>query len=167
MMLAAIANGGKLYKPQILKCRATGQSVEFEEPFVREQLFLPVCVQEMLLQGMCKVTSGNKGTARPEVIRTPFHNPNAIASYKELHTEMAGKTGTAEILFKQTLDAHSRAVLEKHTWFGTIGFNNGQPDIVVVVYNRFGTAGKQGAPMAAKLIKKWREIQENHYSPEV
>lgn len=167
MMMAALANGGKLYKPQILKCRATDQSVEFEEPFIREELSLPPSVQEMLLQGMFKVTSGDKGTARPGLIRTPFHNPSAIASYKELHTEMAGKTGTAEILFKQTLDAESRAALEKHTWFGTIGFNDGRPDIVVVVYNRFGTAGKQGAPIAAKLIKKWREIQETHYSPEL
>ena len=80
---------------------------------------------------------------------------------------MAGKTGTAEILFKQTLDNETPASMEKHTWFGTIGYNEGKPDIIVVVYNRFGNAGKDGAPIAAKMIKKWRKIQETYYSSEI
>lgn len=165
LMLSTLANGGKLFKPQILKWRAGVDGVAYQEPTVRDDLEIPPPVQELLIEGMFKVTSGEKGTARPAIIRTAFHDPAAVTAYKELHNNIAGKTGTAEIFFKQTLDAESRASLEKHTWFGGIGYQEGQPDIVVVVYNRFGTAGKQGAPIAAKLIKRWREIQEKHYNP--
>jgi len=165
LMLSTLANGGKLFKPQVLKWRVGIEDVTYQKPVIRDNLAIPPSVQELLLEGMFKVTSGDRGTARPAIIRTAFHDPEAIAAYKEIHKKMAGKTGTAEIFFKQTIDAESRAVLEKHTWFGGIGYQDNEPDIVVIVYNRFGTAGKQGAPIAAKLIKQWRKIQEKHYNP--
>lgn len=165
MMMSAIANGGKLFKPQIVKCRAGLDQIAFCKPTLREQIPLPRAVQELLLQGLFKVTRGEKGSAHPSVIRAPYHTKEALSAYKELHTTMAGKTGTAEIMYKKTLDAESKAALEKHTWFAAIGYQNDEPDLVVIVYNRFGTAGKQGAPIAAQMIKKWREIQDKYYCP--
>ena len=52
---------------------------------------------------------------------------------------------------------------EKHIWFGAIGFENEtleHPEVVVVVFSRFGSGGYQVAPIAARMIDKWREIQE-------
>jgi cell division protein FtsI/penicillin-binding protein 2 len=36
----------------------------------------------------------------------------------------------------------------------------GAPEVVVVVYLRFGGFGKEGAPLAAQLVAKWREIKK-------
>jgi hypothetical protein len=35
-------------------------------------------------------------------------------------------------------------------------------DLVVIVFLRFGSAGKEAAPLAAKMIHKWREIQAKY-----
>ncbi len=166
VMLSAIANGGKILKPQIAKFTASEEgNITFWEPEVKDTLFLPDEVRAKLLKGMQQTINGEKGSARLSKIRSSFHDKNALKAYREIHSQMAGKTGTAEILYKQSIDAESRANMEKHVWFGCIGFEDEtmqEPELVVVVYSRFGTAGKQGAPIAANLIKKWREIKHSH-----
>jgi cell division protein FtsI/penicillin-binding protein 2 len=80
---------------------------------------------------------------------------------------MIGKTGTAEILFNPNMNPSSKAQMYKHTWFGAISFapdpadkvSHSRPELVIVVFSRYGEAGKEGAPIAAQLIHKWREIQ--------
>jgi cell division protein FtsI/penicillin-binding protein 2 len=40
------------------------------------------------------------------------------------------------------------------------------PELVVVVYLRFGThGGKEAAPLVAQMVKKWREICARHDLP--
>jgi hypothetical protein len=59
--------------------------------------------------------------------------------------------------------------MEKHVWFGSIGFKDETletPDFVVVYYSRFGSAGKQGAPICARMFEKWQEICASHYNEE-
>ena len=166
-MFCAIANKGELLKPQIVKLSAGFDAdkegyISFQEPIVRDKIDMPEAVQAKLLEGMHQATSGDRGSARPAIIRKPFHDKEALASYNKLHTQMAGKTGTAEILYKQTIDAESRAQVEKHVWFGAISYIDDEPELVIVVYSRFGAAGRQGAPIAAKIIDKWREIKQRH-----
>jgi cell division protein FtsI/penicillin-binding protein 2 len=36
-----------------------------------------------------------------------------------------------------------------------------RPELVVVVHLRYGDGGKETAPLAAEVIRKWREIQKN------
>jgi len=36
------------------------------------------------------------------------------------------------------------------------------PELVVVVYLKYGDYGKEAAPLAAQVIKKWREINEKN-----
>ena len=38
----------------------------------------------------------------------------------------------------------------------------GQPELIVVVYLRYGGYGKEAAPIAAQIVKKWREIKTLH-----
>ena len=110
VMVSAIANGGKILKPQILKI-AVGKKREkdsseskgeviFRYPEVLHNLDLSDEVRSALLQGMHQVIHGKKGSARLARIRRPFQDSRAVESYRRLAPCMVGKTGTAEILFK-------------------------------------------------------------------
>lgn len=202
VMISAIANGGNVLKPQIVKLTAgknPDQSpfsqdtyphketlsrlgipfplftknlasidegfIDFQEPIVKNTIFFPKEIREKLLEGMEQVTNGEKGTARLSLMRPAHHNKDALNAFKRLHPQILGKTGTAEILYKPTIDAGTPAEMEKHIQFGAVCFEDDaqqNPELVVVVYFRFGSAGRQGAPVAARLIEKWREIKASH-----
>ncbi len=123
---------------------------------------MPDPVREMILEGMGRVTQGSHGTARASLMRPQFQTSEAMSSYRKIGPTLYSKTGTAEILYKQTIDAETPADLEKHVWYGALSFHDEaseDPEIVVVIYLRFGAAGSQGAPMATRIIERWREIQ--------
>ncbi|MBS0629630.1 MAG: hypothetical protein JSS30_05320 [Verrucomicrobia bacterium] len=139
--------------------------IDFQEPVVTNTIFLPREIQEKLLEGMDLVTNGEKGTARVSLMRSDYHNKGALSAFKKLHPQILGKTGTAEILYKPTIDAETSATMEKHTQFAAVSFEDDarlNPELVVVVYFRFGSFGRQGAPVVARLIEKWREIKAAH-----
>ena len=88
--------------------------------------------------------------------------PEAISDYLDLKEELVGKTSTAEMMENVSLDYTQGTNLYKHVWFGGISFEKeaeDKPELVVVVYLRFGTYGKEAAPIAAQIVKKWREIK--------
>ena len=76
------------------------------------------------------------------------------------------------------LDGQDGTNIYTHVWFGSIAFQEkskdknqvtvllkdefGQPELVVVVYLRYGGYGKEAAPLAAQIAKKWREIKLKH-----
>ena len=157
VLFSSIANGGKILKPQIV----LGDNYEN----VKETLDFPETVRDKLLEGMHKTINGEKGTARLGLMRRAFHDKEALKTYQRLAPQIVGKTGTAEILYKQTIDAETPAQMEKHVWFSAIGFEDEaleRPELVVIVYSRFGSAGRQCAPIAAQMIEKWREIRSFH-----
>jgi len=136
-------------------------------PEVRESLFLPETIRHPLMEGMHRVIAGTKGTARPEIIRAFSHHPAWKRDYQDLKQQIVGKTGTAEILYKQNIDVEAGAKIHNHIWFGGAAFESGtefeNQDLVVVVYLRFSEAGgKEAAPLAVEMVKKWREIRANH-----
>ncbi|KAG8155913.1 hypothetical protein JTE90_011656 [Oedothorax gibbosus] len=91
-------------------------------------------------------------------------------TYLELQGgQLIGKTGTAEILYKSTIDAETSAFKVDHSWFAGISFlpkhqkMRDRAELVVIVYLPFSkSGGKEAAPIAAEMIKKWRDIQKNH-----
>ena len=139
--------------------------IHYKESNIKQNIPLPQPVQDYLLQAMHLVTNGSKGNARPELFRFARFDPETVKNYQELHSQMSGKTGTAEILYKQTLDAETPPSMEKHTWFAGAYFSDSectQPEIVIAVYLRFADAGKYGAPLAASMAQHWKEICEKH-----
>jgi cell division protein FtsI/penicillin-binding protein 2 len=38
--------------------------------------------------------------------------------------------------------------------------NWGNPELVIVVYLKYGAWGKESAPIGAQMIKKWREVKQ-------
>ena len=137
---------------------------------VKQHISLPDPVRNMLLEGMYKVVNGEKGNARPSIIRSFNRHPEWKKNYLELQGgQLIGKTGTAEILYKSTIDAETPAFKVDHSWFAGISFLPKQQkirdraELVVIVYLPFSkSGGKEAAPIVAEMIKKWREIQKSH-----
>ncbi len=150
VMLSAIANGGKVLKPKIV---AERNGVE-EKTVVRREVFLPAVIRKPLLQGMQQVIHGEKGTAR--MLQNTFP--------KELLSRVVGKTSTAEAMEKMSLDSSCGSVKCKHVAFNSIYFGKGgefeKPELVVIVYLRFGQFGWGAAPYAMKMIQKWEEMRK-------
>lgn len=142
-MLSCIANGGKMLKPKIVS----------GPPEVRWEVFMPKPIQHKLLQAMQQVVMGEKGTARS--LRKQFE-PNLVK-------QIIGKTSTSEVVERVSLDGENGQMKLKHVWFGAISYEGedfSRPELVVVAYLRYGGWGHDAAPLAVKMVKKWREIKQ-------
>jgi cell division protein FtsI/penicillin-binding protein 2 len=204
-MLSALANGGQLLKPKIIK-EAAGFSPDVQplsafsaqDYFAKEELnalgiqfplftavqprsplpdttkqttevrrnvALTSPIRSTLLEGMNRVVWGTKGTARPSIIKGLLNNPTWMRNYLSLQNQMVGKTSTAEFLYNPHFCPSSLPQMYKHVWFGSITFGQTvfrDPEIVVVVFLRYGDSGKEAAALAAQVICKWREIKEKY-----
>ncbi len=132
---------------------------------VKRTIPLDEKMRSILFEGMDRVISGAKGSARPGVIRSLIGNPIAMRDYLSLQHQLIGKTGTAEILCNLSKNPSSLPQMYKYVWFGGISFTDSKktdPELVVVVFLRFADAGKEAAPIAAQVIQKWREIKKRH-----
>ena len=92
---------------------------------IKKTLFLPEEIRFTLFKGMQQVLLGPKGTARPSVIRQK--NSHLLKTYMELQDRVIGKTGTAEILYKHTVDKETKAEIRNQVWFGCISFAKDDP----------------------------------------
>lgn len=195
VMLSAIANGGKIMKPQVVKktiginkeplvqedlndvmagsVQKTPQP-ELENlytPEIRSIITMPNEVRNILLEGMQRVIERMQKHAISGLSRFYHDYPEAISDYLDLEGQLIGKTSTAESMETIDLDRQHGTNKYTHVWFGGIAYANekndsfvaldplGHPELVVVVYLRFGRFGKEAAPLAAQMIKKWREIK--------
>jgi cell division protein FtsI/penicillin-binding protein 2 len=145
-------------------------SLAFSPIQIRRSLFVPPEIKEYLLEGMKKAIHGARGTARPAAVRRFCFDETIYRDYLSILPHLAGKTGTAEILYKQSIDSETKASMRKHTWFAGASFakdksgnvNWNEPEIIVVSYLRFASAGSEAAPLAGLIIKKWEEICSKH-----
>jgi len=163
-MLAAIANGKQLPTPQLNLSPENDSS-----PFA-----LSSSVRRMLCEGMDRVIWGAKGSARPSIVKALSANPDLLRDYLALQHQMIGKTSTAEISCQLDCTPSSSPYIYKHIWFGAIAFPPTDsikpskerwenPELVVIVFLRYGDGGKEAAPLAARVIHKWREICNRHF----
>lgn len=213
VMISAIANGGKVLKPKIVRMTAGSKSDESSDLIlcppcfkyrdelamagvdfplftavektdskgavkqfsteIKRELFMPTLVRKILLEGMQGVVSRMQQSGLSGLSRFYRDYPDAISDYIDLKEDLVGKTSTAESVENIDLDALQGTNLYTHVGFGGIAFNRdsddgnaaiyrdeyGYPELVVVVYLRYGRFGKEAAPIAAQVIKKWREIK--------
>ncbi len=169
VMLSALANGGKVLKPQIVKAA----------PEVQREIFLPEAVRKILLEGMGKVVARAQKESLAGLSKFYKDYPEAISDYLDLKNDLVGKTSTAESVENIDLDFENGTNMYKHVWFGGIAFDKrsdkshaeqqfifndsfGNPELVVVVYMRFGIYGKEAAPLAAQVVQKWRKIKSKY-----
>lgn len=183
--LSALANGGKILKPKIVK--ATVEKTFMAPPILNKTstiekrcLNIPPIIREILLTGMHRVVLRSQAESIQPLSRLYHNHPEAIKKYVDLKHQLFGKTSTAEVIERIDLDFKSGVNMYNHVWFAGISYipaegkraNNettfvakdifGMPEVVVVVYLRFGGFGKESAPMAAQIVAKWREIKQRH-----
>ncbi len=133
-MLAAVANGGILYRPRLVLRigPAPGQPEETFPPEVQGRLPVPEEALAVIRQGLLGVTTHPRGTA--------------TWVFRGMPLPVAGKTGTAETAPGQP----------PHAWFACYAPAD-QPELVVVVVVEHGG---QGSAVAAPLA---RQILEAYY----
>lgn len=192
VMLSALANGGRVLKPNIvsltagrrpivnlndpieMSCLEGSQIVKKFLPQIQWEIFMPDVIRNILLVGMRKVVLKQLSDGLPSLSRFYREYPEAIADYLDLKDEIVGKTSTAEAMENIDLDFYDGTNVYTHVWFGGISFDQeipgntqallyrdqwGNPELVVIVYLKYGAWGKESAPVGAQIIKKWREIK--------
>lgn len=184
VFLSALANGGKILKPKIVRMTA-GHSREAKKESkpmiypteVKRDVFLPTIIRDMLLEGMRRVVMKQHRDGLNVLSRFYHDYPEAISDYIEMRDQVVGKTSTSEVMENIDLDKDLGTNLYTHVWFGGIAFKPetlglkrntivvrdkyGKPELVVVVYLKFGAFGKEAAPIAAQIIKKWSVISKS------
>lgn len=138
--------------------------VHYAETEVIREVPLPKEVQKPLFKGLEGVF--NKLTAEGywAIANRYIDYPEAPKSMKRLKGQMVGKTSSGEIMEVIGLDKDKGIQKSTHVWFGGISYEDEdkeKPELVVVVYLRFGKQGKDAAPIAAQLVEKWREIKKS------
>ncbi len=142
LLYAAIANGGKLWLPQIVERVESpdGQTLEEFAPRVRREVSVSQETLAIVRQALVGVVNESKGTAYR-------------ARLKDI--EVAGKTGTAQVHGRHTeLGGYEAG---DHAWF--VGFAPaGRPRIAVaVLVEHGGHGGDVAAPVAMEVIDKYFE----------
>jgi penicillin-binding protein 2 len=154
---AAIANGGNVWKPQIVQ-RIESPDGKVLQEFKPEpdlanghngKLDLPPQDLEAVRKGLVAVVNEPGGTAYRS------RNPDIM---------FAGKTGTAQVVAlggKQNLKTESQTYMSRdHAWFASFAPAD-NPEIVVVVLNEHGGWGAEAAaPAASKVISAYFQLKK-------
>jgi len=140
---SAIANGGTLYRPEIVESIATpdGKVLQGFTPEIRGIVDIPPEILAKIRVALHGVVNDKKGTAR---------------GLRSKGLRIAGKTGTAQVsrLIEREHDLKKiKYKLRDHAWF--VGFAPyDDPKIVVAVLVEHGGFGSSAAaPIAKKVIK--------------
>lgn len=148
-MMAAIANGGTLYRPRLVNKieSVDGSTVREYGPEKIRTILLKPGTLERVRNGLADVVKGIGGTggaARSKIV------------------EIAGKTGTAQVvemkgayLKSEQLSYFSR----DHAWFVSYAPVQNPEIAVVVLVEHGGHGGSAAAPMAKKVIEKYIELK--------
>jgi penicillin-binding protein 2 len=145
VLTAAVANGGTLYKPLIIRTVRSVEGIDVLTASPEKTGVLPVSPENLAIvkKGLWKVVNSEKGTARHHV--------------RSKRAEISGKTGTAQVVSRRADDheIHRKDVIRPHAWF--VGYApSDDPQIAVVVLIEHGGAGSSTAgPIAREMMLSW------------
>jgi len=143
---SAVANGGKLFKPQIIRRIEAADGEVIREPAPEPMGKMPVNEKtlDLVREGLRRVVNGNRGTARK--IRLDG-------------IEICGKTGTAQVFSRKQGEDNTKtpdqAHLKPHAWF--VAYAPAEhPRIALSVIVEHGEHGSSAAaPIAGELIRAY------------
>ncbi len=129
---------------------------------------LPSSIANFLLEGMWLSIHGERGSIRPLLMRSSPSNPTAAQDYYSLANHLIAKTGTAQFLYKKTLDTESKPHIERNTCIGVLFYSKPivnvkhleTPELAIFVFSRFRKGGREVAPLAAQIAQEWKRIQK-------
>jgi len=136
-MIAAIANGGTLYRPQLVeKVGILGEAPSFvNSPEPMTNINIKPEVMDTIREGMCNVTSTRLGTAEYQ-----------FRDYADLQRiGVCGKTGTAQ--------DGSSANAVSHAWFAAYAPKDNPQIALVVLVENSGEGSGVAAPIARDILR--------------
>jgi len=146
---SALANGGTLYQPQIVRAVETSDGAVVQEfpPRIRRQIQLEPENLRRVTEALKDVVDDPTGTAYPA---------------RDPSLDVAGKTGTAQTGYvsKKTDDPKLAWFLSQdHAWFSSF-YPARSPEIAVTVLVQHGTSGPEVAvPVAMQIIREYERLQ--------
>ncbi len=156
-MTAAIANGGTVYRPQIVEkvIAPGGEVIENFQPQIVRKITGRDSFFHLIQQGMTEVVEGRRGTARKVRIKG---------------IPIAGKTGTAQVVkvaqYRGLKDEDIPYNYRDHGWFTCYAPAN-KPQIAVAVLVEHGLHGNSSAgPVARAVLQQYfaDQIKQNELS---
>ncbi|MEE8430815.1 MAG: penicillin-binding protein 2 [Candidatus Desulfatibia sp.] len=146
VLTSAIANGGVIYKPMILKTikTAEGKIVIQTQSQVKGKLPASSQTLELIKKGLWGVVNDRRGTAKAVRIKG---------------IDVSGKTGSAQVVGRkddeETSETEKPDHLKAHAWFVAYA-PSVDPQIAVVVIIEHGESGaKAAAPIAREMIRAY------------
>ncbi|PIE64216.1 MAG: penicillin-binding protein 2 [Desulfobacterales bacterium] len=149
LMTATTANGGRIYKPQLIESVSTPDGTvleQFKPKLLAEMNNREKKHLELIRDGLLEAVHGNRGTAR----RVRIEN-----------LTIAAKTGTAQVVrvaqYKGLKETEIPYKYRDHAWF-TCYAPADDPQIAVTVLVEHGLHGASGAgPIARVVLRKYFE----------
>jgi penicillin-binding protein 2 len=151
---AALANGGTLYQPQVVRSIETsdGTVVQDFPPRVRRLIEPNQEHLNWVKDALEGVVTEKEGTA-----------------YKERSTDvdMAGKTGTAQVSHVTPRGVDPGKVWyfnRDHAWFSGYAPSRSPEIAIVVLVEHGGGGGKNAVPIAMRVVRDWQKMKEKRLS---
>jgi len=149
--------------------------VSLHPPEVKRTLFFPQEIYKLLVQGMGRVVKRLHNYSVHSLKEVFRDDPSLVDSFDVVVTQLAGKTSTGEVKERIGLEGEESLNIYNDVWFGGIAYKEPlpkdlqathfpEPELVVVVYLRYGTYGKDALPLASSMVEKWRKIQSKFNS---
>lgn len=151
---AALANGGTLYQPQVVRSIETSDGTIVQEfpPRVRRVVDLDRDHLALVTDGLQGVVNERKGTA-----------------YKERYegVDIAGKTGTAQVSHVTPRGVDPNRVWyfnRDHAWFAGYAPAVSPEIAIAVLVEHGGGGGKNAVPIAMRVVRDWQKLKEKRLS---
>ena len=146
----ALANGGTLYRPQIVRSIETSDGTVVQEfpPRVRRLVELEPRYLKKLSAALREVVTDRDGTAYKSRIEG---------------VDLAGKTGTAQVgqLAPRDLDQQQTEYFNRdHAWFAGYAPSSSPEIAVIVLVEHGGGGGKNAVPVAMQVVRDWQRLKQ-------
>ncbi|MCC6216589.1 MAG: penicillin-binding protein 2 [Polyangiaceae bacterium] len=146
---AALANGGTLYQPQVVRSIETSDGTVVQEfpPRVRRVLELDRSSVGRIRAGLEGVVTEREGTAHAERLEG---------------VDLAGKTGTAQVshVTPRGVDPDKVWYFNRdHAWFAGYAPAASPEIAIVVLIEHGGGGGKNAVPVAMRVVRDWQAIR--------
>lgn len=151
---AALANGGTLYQPQLVRAVETSNGTVVQEfnPRVRRQLDVSAQSLKLVQRALEAGVTEEGGTSI-----TAYRN----SGLRELGVEMAGKTGTAQVSHHLVRGAEAERgwyFNREHAWFAGYAPAKSPEVAVVALVEHGGFGGKHAAPIAFDAVRAYLQF---------
>ncbi|HEY3499822.1 MAG TPA: penicillin-binding protein 2 [Polyangiaceae bacterium] len=151
---AALANGGTVYQPQVVRSIETSDGTVVQEfpPRVRRIVDLKPDHLSLVKSAMQGVVTEKRGTA------------NAV---RIEGVDLAGKTGTAQVTHVTPRGVDPGKVWyfnRAHAWFAGYAPSSSPEIAVIVLIEHGGGGGENAAPVAMRIVRDWMKLKAERLS---